>query len=134
MRRMLLDSETFRALVLTREHKGAVLAVCPRSEMFMKGEAEDLLALLDVPAMPGQKGVVLDLRACHYISSDGLGAVVKLSNWSRASEGMTIAVVVAAGSSDEVHNLLRITGIDRSLGSALHTDFSKACAYIIQFS
>jgi anti-anti-sigma factor len=117
----------------TFSSEGTVAMITPRENMFMKREAKEFPLLVEYQVEQGLTRFVVDLSACDYISSEGLGALAKLWKWCDEEQHGQLAVVLSRDDRNEVANLFDITGLARIMGSAVRPSAPDAVSYLNTF-
>ena len=90
----------------------------------LKGSDETLFKRLQERAGDGPLRVVISLRAVEYVSSSGIGSLVRLYKDVRDHEGL----LCLAATSPRVQDLLRLAGVD--LLFAFAQDEDAACEMV----
>lgn len=127
-------ADILQSTLLTVTMVQSIPVLKPRDEDFQKRESMEFSRLVDILAEEKMFSYILDLQDCNYVSSDGLGAVS--SSWDRCTRGKqgAMAVVLPKAPGNEVTNLFDITGLSRTIGSAIQPSIKNAVSYLKNFA
>jgi anti-anti-sigma factor len=117
---------------LTFNH--SIPVIRPHDTSFLKQQAQEFDEIVEQLRAKKYTSLVLDLSLCEYISSDGLGVVAKCWHWCHEEGHGSMALALADTPDNEVNNLFDITGLSRTIGSALQRNVADAVNYLQQFS
>jgi anti-anti-sigma factor len=106
----------------------------PLEPDFLGEQAKELSRIVRILRRKRLFGLVLDLSGCEYISSEGLSIIAGCWKWCRERRKGYMGVVLPRSTGNEVVNLFDITGLSRSIGSALQRSVRDAVRYLKKFS
>jgi anti-anti-sigma factor len=109
----------------------AVLRALGRS--FLNDEAQEFKRMLSVLHTRAIYDLVVDLSACDYISSEGLGAIAEAWEWCQEHNNSRMCVALNRADETEAVNLFEITGLSRSIGASLQPSVSDGVRFIKEF-
>jgi anti-anti-sigma regulatory factor len=101
---------------------------------FLSEQAKEFSRLVDLLRKKSLNDLVLDLSSCRNISSEGLGIISACWQWCQEKGKGYMGVVLPRSKENEVVNLFDITGLSRSIGSALQRSVRDAIRYLRAFS
>ena len=106
----------------------------PLSHNFIGEQAKELDRIVGILRKKRFNNLILDLSGCEFISSEGLGIISACWQWCQEKGKGYMGVVLPRATDNEVVNLFDITGLSRSIGSALQRSVKDALAYLKAFS
>jgi|GEM_PF-1285432 len=118
-------------IAVTMVDRIPILKPCARS--FFSEQAKEFSRLVKSLRRKKQFFLVVDLSECDYISSEGLGIIAACRRWCEEKRRGAMGVVLPPDTDSEVVNLFDITGLSRSIGSALQRSVRDAIAYLKNF-
>ncbi len=106
----------------------------PISPAFLSEQAAEFSRLVGLLRKKRLNDLILDLSTCENISSEGLGIIAACWQWCHEKGKGYMGVVLPRSSDSEVVNMFDITGLSRSIGSALQRSVRDAVRYLKAFS
>jgi anti-anti-sigma factor len=106
----------------------------PLSTDFLNEQAKELGRIITLLRKKKLNDLILDLSGCEFISSEGLGIISSCWQWCQEKGKGYMGVVLPRSKENEVVNLFDITGLSRSIGSAMQRSVKDAIAYLKAFS
>lgn len=104
----------------------------PLASRFYCEQADEFNRLVTLLRKKKLFNIIIDLSGCEGISSEGLGIISACRQWCQEKK-KGIGVVLPRAVENEVVNLFDITGLSRTIGSALQRSVKDAVTYIKNF-
>jgi anti-anti-sigma factor len=104
----------------------------PVDTRFIGEQASELGRIVKILRKKKLFNLVIDLSGCEYISSEGLGIISACRQWCQERKN-GLGIVLPRAGENEVVNLFDITGLSRSIGSALQRSVKDAVSYLKNF-
>jgi hypothetical protein len=105
----------------------------PLTALFLSEQAHEVGRLVSLLRRKKLFNLVIDLSGCEKISSEGLGIVASCWKWCQEKGTGYMGVVLPREAGNEVVSLFDITGLSRSIGSALQRSARDAVTYLKTF-
>ena len=106
----------------------------PISHHFMSDQAREFSRIVRLLRKKSMYNLIVDLSECEFISSEGLGIISACWQWCQEKGKGYMSVVLPRDIESEVVNLFDITGLSRSIGSALQRSVKDAITCLKAFS
>ena len=105
----------------------------PVDSKFFNEQAKEFNRLIKLLRRKKLFNLVIDLSGCEYISSEGLGMIAACWSWCQEKGNGCMGVVLPRTQGNEVVNLFDITGLSRTIGSALQRSVKDSITFLKKF-